>query len=200
MPSSRKRQRTLFDYANSSSPTKCSPTSIRPSSSDDGTDPGKIQFEHGVNEVEEDLPPSSLKATDEDDTRPHRYSTRSQKLQTSSAVSVDSSSSEDGMSLRTRPARFRQSHHVVSDESESQQPPKKRRLVKGKRPHDPELEAEDEDGNLIDEVDEDSSCLSRRYSPITSQALLSSVIISSRLRGRPKKSVFAKNLERLQRG
>ncbi|KAF8495624.1 hypothetical protein JB92DRAFT_2747549 [Gautieria morchelliformis] len=86
------------------------------------------------------------------------------------------------MTLRTHPARFRQSHHhvVVSDESESQQPRKKRRLVKGKRPQDPELEAEDEDGNLIDEVDED-------------------MIIDSRLRDRSKKSAFAKNLERLQR-
>ncbi|KAF8510378.1 hypothetical protein JB92DRAFT_2831576 [Gautieria morchelliformis] len=114
-----------------------------------------------VNEVEEDLPPSSMKATDEEDIRPRHYSTCRQKAQTSLVISVDSSSSEDGITLRTHPAHFRQSHHdvVVSDKSESQQPRKKRQLVKGKRPQDPELEAEDEDGNLIDEVDEDHSCM-----------------------------------------
>ncbi|KAF8524458.1 hypothetical protein JB92DRAFT_3109497 [Gautieria morchelliformis] len=65
------------------------------SSSDDGTDAEQIQFEHGTSEVEEALPPCSVKATDEEDICPRHYSMHRQKAQTSLVISVDSSSSED---------------------------------------------------------------------------------------------------------
>jgi len=121
-------------------------------------DPGKIQSEQGAHDKEA---PNRLQAADNEDILPRRYATRKQKPQSSSVISVDSSSSEEDMTSGNRPTRFKQSHYhvVVSDESESQQPRKWHRLVKGRRPEDSTLEdAENDDESLIDEVDEDSSC------------------------------------------
>lgn len=111
-------------------------------------------------EVDDQHAPTHLNATGDGELHPDHSSKRRHVLQSPPVISVDSSSSSGEVTRTRRPARFRQSQcHAVSDsndESESQQPRKKRRLIKGKRPEDPGSEADDGDENLIEEVDEDS--------------------------------------------
>lgn len=160
---SSKRQRTIFEFGSPSAKersTRGRQDLTRSSSGDDDhSDLGRIQFEHGVNEVDDEkhCPPSYMTAADTRRLSSGHSSTRTHGLQSSPGISVDPSSSEAEVTYRRRSARVRKSNRqvVVSDESESRQPRKKRRLVKGKRPGHLELDAEDEE-NLLEEVDEDS--------------------------------------------
>ena len=173
MASSRKRQRTLLEFASNSPTTKHSAKrrkTFTRSISDDNcnSDPGKIQFEQKSND--EDDHPDRLQTADEEVTRPRRYATRAQVPRYSPVVPVDSSSEGEETTRKKRSTGFKplQHHVVVSDESESQEPQKRHRLVKGRRPKDPTTfeGAEDDDGNLIEEVDEDSLCHSECLSLI----------------------------------
>jgi hypothetical protein len=166
MTSSKKRQRTLLEYASSSSPVRRLTKKQRKSTSSGdeyNSDPGKIQFEHGATEIDKgDQKPHAtrhLKPIDDRDFHLRQSSTHQHELQSSPVISVDSSSSEGGVTHTKRSTRIKQSHrHVVvsdSDASESQPPRKKRRRMKGKRPEDQGSEADDGDGDLIEEVDED---------------------------------------------
>lgn len=123
------------------------------SEDDSDTDPGKIRFEnesrdsarHSTDEVGEAvfLPRRSARIQ------------KSRKLRSNASPDASSPvSSAKGEVVLSSGRNKRLNDHTL-DESDTQEPRKKLRLVKGKRPKSP-LTAEDEDEDLTQELDEDS--------------------------------------------
>ncbi|KAF8522274.1 hypothetical protein BU17DRAFT_44843 [Hysterangium stoloniferum] len=128
-------------------------------SADDDSDPGKIKFEQS---------PCAYASTSE--SRPISNKNTGKK-RVKKRIDSSSESPEAGST-----------NGVSANESDTSQPRKRRRLIRGRRTGSilNEDADEDEDDSLLGEVDENN-------------------IVEARLRTRSKKSAFAQNLERLQR-
>jgi hypothetical protein len=167
----RKKQQTLFEFTSSpssvkhSSPLKRRNAPIEIHSEDvSDSDPGRIQFERDVIEVQ-DSDQQQSDAEEAGKASVHsRRSARIQKSRKSPPVvsggtsSSASSAESEVVSKKRSGGNKRSSDHVINSDESDKEPPRKRRLVKGKRPESPALAEEEEDDQyLIQEVDEDSA-------------------------------------------